>query len=111
MEFDDFIQEMSEHRTKYGLTLFELVVSLTIIAVFIGTLLIFIHRTVVLAKETALQAELKSLRVSLVLYKAIKRKNPEDLRRLIRVKYRPGGLDEVLFGEEFLSTVGRDTEG
>ncbi len=43
--------------------------------------------------------------------KAIKRKNPEDLRRLIRAKYRLKGLDEILFGEEFLSTAGRDTEG
>ena len=103
---------MSQCRnTKYGLTLFELVVSLTIIAVFMGTMLIFIHQTASYGKEVALRVGLKSLRLSLVLYKAIKGKYPEDLREFINTRYRPAGADEVLFGEEFLSTVGRDAEG
>jgi competence protein ComGC len=97
--------------TRYGLTLFELAITLIIIIVFVGTLLTFIYRTAVHAKEVALQAELNALRLSLNLYRAIKGNNPPDLKTLIETKYKAGGSEEIAFEEQFLSFLGKDAGG
>lgn len=94
-----------------GLTLFELVVTLTIIGIFSGILALFIHEAAVIAKETTLRSELYDLRLSLVLYKAIKKRNPDDLKELMEARYGHTGSGEVLFAEKFLNVVGIDAEG
>jgi len=94
-----------------GLTLFELVVALTIIGLFAGSMIVLINKTAIVGREKALQVELKGIRLSLVLYKAMNGQYPKDLRTFIETKYKPQGSDEVLFGENFLSTVGRGPKG
>lgn len=96
---------------KKGLTLLELVASFIIILLLIAAILIFFQKLTIDAKRAALKIELKSLRLSLTLYQAVKGKSPQDLRELMVAKIRPQGSDEIIFGEQFLTTVGRDGEG
>lgn len=93
-------------------TLFELAISLIIIIALIGTVMVFLHRLTINAKETTLQVELRTLRLSLLLYQALKGRNPQDLKVLIETKLKPRDLaEEVIFGKDFLEAVGRDKEG
>jgi type II secretory pathway pseudopilin PulG len=94
-----------------ALTFFELVIALIIISIFAGSLAMFIIRTAHVAKETALRHSLENLRSTLVLYKTIKRENPKTLKELLQAKYGFGTSQEVLFGDKFLSVVGRDDKG
>ncbi|NQT47141.1 MAG: type II secretion system protein [Candidatus Omnitrophica bacterium] len=97
---------------KRGLTLLELAFTLTIIGLFCGLLMVLIWKTTIVGKEEALRIELKNLRISLVLHKATRKEYPEDLKIFLHTKYnKPMGSDEVLYGEEFLSSVGRDEAG
>ncbi len=92
-------------------TLLEFIFAIIIIIAFIGVLLTFIHKAAINAKEVTLQVELKNLRLSLDLYKAINEHYPEDLRLLIQAKYKMKSSEEFLFGEKFLETVGKDEQG
>lgn len=85
---------------------------MAIIGIFLGVIVFFLHRAAVLGSEVLLQVELKSIRQSLLLYEAMNGKYPEDLRELEKARFRAkSAADEVIFGEEFLSTVGRDDSG
>jgi Tfp pilus assembly protein PilE len=94
-----------------GLTLFELVITLTIIIVFIGTLFVFMYRAAIHAKEVTLKAELNNLRLSLNLYRALKGNSPPDLKTLLETKYKAAGADEITFQEHFISFLGKDAQG
>ncbi len=94
-----------------GLTLFELAIALAAIFIFVGVLFIFIQRAAFKAKETTLRTELQNIRQSLVLYRAIKGRPPEDLRTLLNARFKPRGTDEVFFDREFLDMIGRDKDG
>lgn len=98
-------------RNIKGLTFFELIISATLIGIFVSVFLFFIGRQIKIAKEIVLAIELKGLRQSLVLYKAIKSEPAPDLRALITARHKPQGLDEVIFGREYLNTLGIDQEG
>jgi type II secretory pathway pseudopilin PulG len=95
---------------RNGLTLFEFAVVLIIILIFAGTLLGFLYKAAIRAKEVTLQFELKNLRLALDLYKKIKGEYPQDLRLLIQTRYTPYGTSEIIFGQEFLEIVGTDKE-
>ncbi len=98
-------------RARVGLTLQELIIALTVIFLFVGTMGAFLHRTAIVGKEIALRTDLKNVRQSLVLYKAINKRYPKDLKELTQAKYRAkSSADEVFFGKQFLTTVGKDTE-
>ena len=94
-----------------GLTLVELVIALTTIGLFMGVMMLFIYKTTIIGKETALRIELKNLRLTLDLHKIIRGSYPEDLRGLLQARYKPQGSKEVFFSEKFLDTVGRDAGG
>lgn len=96
---------------RKSLSLVELVAALTIIGLFMGTMLIFIHKTTLIGKETILQIELKNIRSTINLHRIVKGSYPKDLRELIQARYKPKGSNEVYFSEKFLNTVGKDSEG
>lgn len=102
---------MIYNRSKVGFMFFEAVLSLTIIAVFVSVFFVFYHQASILAKEKVLQVELKSIRVSLSLYKATQGHYPQDLRELISASYKMGTLADVLFKKEYLSTISTDGSG
>lgn len=102
---------MLYNQRNNGLTLLELVVSLIIIFIFVGTFLIYIHKASIIAREKVLQVELKSLRQALVLYKAVEGTYPADLKVFMQTKYKRGSRDEIFFGEQFLTTIATDQEG
>ena len=97
-------------KTK-SLTLVESVAALTIIGLFMGTMLIFIYKAAIAGKETALHIELRNIRSTINLHKIVKGSYPKDLRELIHARYKPTGSNEIYFSEKFLDTVGRDTQG
>lgn len=94
-----------------GLTLAELVAALILIGLFMGTMLIFIHKTAIIGKETALRIELRNIRSTINLHKIVKGSYPKDLRELIHARYRPTGSNEIYFSEKFLDTVGINSQG
>jgi type II secretory pathway pseudopilin PulG len=102
---------MAHTYVRKGITLFELVVCIAIILIITGVLFGYMNKTVLTGKEAVLRIELKSFRMSLVLYKALENTYPEDLRVLMAKRHRVGGRHEILFGREFLPTVGKDGEG
>lgn len=97
--------------SRYGLTLLEFIIALTIIGIFVATMLTFINMAAIHAKEEALQLELRNFRLSLDLYKITKDSYPKDLRALLQARYKLKDSGEFLFGERFLDSVERDSEG
>jgi len=61
--------------------------------------------------ELALKSEPKNMLTALELYRAIKGKNPEDLKRLLETKFQPKDLRGILFDQEFLSIAEKDAQG
>ena len=102
---------MRYNRSRDGLTLIELIVTLTIISLFGAVLMMFLYDVSVIARQRVLQIELKSFRQSLILYQATKGEYPEDLKVFLQAKHQLGTSDEVIFGKYFLSGLGRDKEG
>lgn len=73
------------HNSKAG-TILELVASFGIILILIGTLGIYASRILEEARAVALENELSSLRVSLLIHRIYNKSNPENLRELYSVK-------------------------
>jgi len=97
---------------KKGLTLYELVVILTAIGLFLGGFVYFVNKTMLVGQETALRTDLKSIRQALVLYHALNKRRPEDLRELMQVNMRAeSSTDEIIFSKNFLNTIGKDALG
>jgi len=96
---------------RKGMTLFELVVSLTIILVFSGILLGFISKASILARQTALRYELDNIRLLINLHREMEGEYPEDIKRFLKTPYVLGTSDKIIFGEKFVDTIGFDKEG
>lgn len=84
---------------------------MTIILVFMAAFFSLLDRTVARAKKEMMRIQLSGLRGALHLYKALHEEYPQDLRALVNATYEISSSDKVLFGKEYLSTVGSDAQG
>jgi prepilin-type N-terminal cleavage/methylation domain-containing protein len=91
---------MPYNQSHQALTLLELVVALIIIGVCAYTFLGYLYQASLIAKEKALEIQLKSLRLALTLYQALEGHYPGDLE----VFY-------LIFGEKYLAGVNIDKQG
>jgi type II secretory pathway pseudopilin PulG len=102
---------MLYNQRNAGLTLLEFVISLIIILIFVAAFLVYIYKASIIVREKVLQIELKSLRQTLILYKATQSGYPIDLKVFMQAKYKQGTVEEVIFGKEFLASIATDQEG
>ncbi len=111
MEPDEFVQEMRGHKNRRAFTQFEFAVVVVIICVFTGSALIFLDKAALKAREVTLDAQLRTLRMSLDFYKLLRGVYPDNLKTLVNASYKITASEDIFFGKEFLSTVGIGREG
>lgn len=95
-------------KSKSGMLILDLVISLTIIGFLIWVFGGIIGRLSKNAQETALRYQLHNFRMLIVLYKELKGHYPEDLKVLIQSRHRLSNADELIFDEKFLGKLKQD---
>lgn len=100
-----------------GLTILDFVITLCIIGVLTGIVIPKYRKTVRMAQETALRAELSNIRTSIRLFRMLNSRNPDSLREMMEKKAMiPGRTGADLysgsfFEKSYLSANAVDAEG
>lgn len=96
---------------KRSLTVFELLVAICIIFIFIGTFAVYALNTLKAAREIALQSELRNIRMSIEHYRITTGEFPRDLSELTKQLLTGYSSDSTITVQQFLKPFRLDKEG
>jgi len=113
VEFDKGIQAvltMAALLNRRSLTLVELLIVLCVVFISLGSFALYANMTLRVARETALQAELNNIRMSIEHYRIINGKLPGDLSALLNQEFILKNNDGSIMRDNFLKPFRLDKD-
>jgi len=98
-------------KSSSGRTLFETVIILSLVGIFIGVAINRFMADVLEAKESLLHSELINIRMSVELYKVINGKYPENLGELTKSNYMQTFSEDTIINKKYLKTTAATENG
>jgi type II secretory pathway pseudopilin PulG len=103
--------------TANGLTILDTLITLCLICVLIGVVVPRYQRIAHAAQEEALRTELVNIRSSIILFKVLNGRNPQNLRELIEknvllpARIGPATFNSSIFKKKYLMANAVDAQG
>ncbi len=97
--------------SRQALTLFELIIVITVIFILAGFFAFSMRNTLIIAREEALRSELANLRMSLEYFRIINSRFPGSLDELSTNGLTGAGFDSSITSSNFLNLSRKDKEG
>jgi len=98
-------------RNRRSFTIFELLVAVNIILIFIGIFAVYANITLRVARGVALQSELSNIRMSIEHYRLLNHALPDNLSDLLNRRLTGKGSDSKMYPNKYLTHVRVDKEG
>ena len=98
-------------KEEQGLGIFDTLIVLVLISIFIVVLIPKYQHIAQEAQETALRMGLYNIRMAVGVYQIVNHRNPDDLRDLINKKFVIPIREDTLFTQEYLRLLAVDPEG
>jgi type II secretory pathway pseudopilin PulG len=98
-------------KKENGLTVLDTLLVCILIGVFIAIMMTYYGRTIQAARETALKANLASIRLSIQLYQVVNGRYPLDLKELITKRFLMPTQEGTIFSDRYLQAQALDSSG
>lgn len=105
------VKASSAMEKENGLTVLDTLLVCILIAGFMAVMMTYYGRTIQAARETALKANLASIRLSIQLYQGLNGRYPVDLKELVTKRFLMPTQKGTIFSDQYLQAQALDSSG